>query len=143
MPTVAAADPEHAWFPVARDLPSRSSTATAANRMVATPYTKLMTAIMDVDMAAALLLATEARADAPRASPDRPAGVPAGHRGRRGAAGHGLPPRPVALAGAGRGGACRARPAGADDVAHLDLYSCFARRSASPGTPWGSPTTGP
>ena len=40
--------------------------------MVATPYTKLMTAIMDVDMAAAVLLATEERADA--------LGVPADQR---------------------------------------------------------------
>jgi acetyl-CoA C-acetyltransferase len=59
--------------------------------MVSTPYTKLMTAIMDVDMAAAVLVATEARADA--------LGVPADRRVYlRGAgsaeepAGHGHPP---------------------------------------------------
>ena len=63
MSVIAAAQPEHAWFPIARTA-SEISTATPDNRMVATPYTKLMTAIMDVDMAAAVLLATEARADA-------------------------------------------------------------------------------
>src|SRR5450432_4804510 len=49
MTEVAAASP-HAWFPVARS-PEEIVTATADNRMVAYPYTKLMTSIMDVDMA--------------------------------------------------------------------------------------------
>ncbi len=50
MTEVAAASP-HAWFPVARSA-TEISTATPDNRMVAYPYTKLMTSIMDVDMAA-------------------------------------------------------------------------------------------
>ena len=59
---VAAADPDNAWFPVARTA-EEIVRPEPANRMVATPYTKLMTAVMDVDMAAAVLMATEARAD--------------------------------------------------------------------------------
>ncbi len=62
MTEVAAASP-HAWFPVARSAPE-IVTATPDNRMVAYPYTKLMTAIMDVDMAAALVLASAEKADA-------------------------------------------------------------------------------
>src|SRR6202044_3887960 len=50
MTAIAAASP-HAWFPVARDA-GEIVTPTADNRMVAYPYTKLMTSIMDVDMAA-------------------------------------------------------------------------------------------
>ena len=62
MTEVAARSP-HAWFPVARSA-EEISTATPDNRMVAYPYTKLMTSIMDVDMAAALLLASAEKADA-------------------------------------------------------------------------------
>jgi acetyl-CoA C-acetyltransferase len=62
MTEVAAASP-HAWFPTARSGPE-IVTATPQNRMVAYPYTKLMTAIMDVDMAAGLLMASAAKADA-------------------------------------------------------------------------------
>ena len=104
--------------------------------MVATPYTKLMTAIMDVDMAAAVLLATEARADA--------LGVPADKRvylrGR-------VPPRSLATMAARpepwRSPAMEAAMAGAlgpasiDDVAHLDLYSCFASSLAFAGDALG------
>ena len=62
MTEIAAASP-HAWFPVARSA-DEIVTATPDNRMVAYPYTKLMTSIMDVDMAAALVLASAAKADA-------------------------------------------------------------------------------
>ena len=99
------------------------------NRMVAYPYTKLMTSIMDVDMAAAVLLASRPRRRTRWACPrtarvylrgwgyaEDPAHV-AGHpelwRSPAMAAAAG-----AALAGAG---------IGVDDVAHLDLYSCFAQ----------------
>ena len=59
---VAAADPTNAWFPVAHGA-EEIIRPEPANRMVATPFTKLMTAVMDVDMAAAVLLATHGRAD--------------------------------------------------------------------------------
>ena len=125
MTEVAAASP-HAWFPVAREA-SEIVTAAPDNRMVAYPYTKLMTSIMDVDMAAAVILASAARADA--------LGVPDERRVYLRGSGYAEDPSHVAghpdlwrspamaaaadaaLAGAG---------IGVDDVAHLDLYSCFA-----------------
>jgi acetyl-CoA C-acetyltransferase len=122
---VAAASP-YAWFPVVRAA-DEIVTPTAENRMVAYPYTKLMTAIMDVDMAAGLLLASAAKADA--------LGVPDEKRVYlRGwgyaedpahVAAHGdlwRSPAMVAASGAALGGA----GIGVDDVAHFDLYSCFA-----------------
>ena len=60
---VAASQPAHAWFPTARSA-DEIITPSPSNRMVSSPYTKLMTAIMDVDMAAAVLVATEAKANA-------------------------------------------------------------------------------
>lgn len=59
---VAAGNPD-AWF---RDGAGAQElvTPSASNRMVASPYTKRMTAFMDVDMAAANLLVTRERADA-------------------------------------------------------------------------------
>jgi acetyl-CoA C-acetyltransferase len=122
---VAAASP-HAWFPIVRSAPE-ITTATPDNRMVAYPYTKLMTSIMDVDMSAALLLASAAKADA--------LGVPEDKRVYLRGFGYAEDPAHVAdhpdlwrspamatasttaLGGAG---------IGIDDVAHFDLYSCFA-----------------
>jgi acetyl-CoA C-acetyltransferase len=121
---VAAAQPEHAWFPLARTA-EEITTPTVDNRRVATPYTKLMTAIMDVDMAAAVLLATTAEADR--------LGVPTDRRVYL----HGLgaadePPALASRPDLGRSPALATAVASAlggtpvDDVAHLDLYSCFA-----------------
>ena len=62
MTDVAAASP-HAWFPVARAADEIAGVS-ADNRMVAYPYTKLMTSIMDIDMAAALVIASAEKADA-------------------------------------------------------------------------------
>ena len=125
MTEIAAASP-YAWFPMARGA-DEIVTATPDNRMVAYPYTKLMTAIMDVDMAAALVLASAAKADA--------LGIPEERRVYLRGSGYAEDPAHVAghpelwrspamataanaaLAGAG---------IGADDVAHFDLYSCFA-----------------
>jgi acetyl-CoA C-acetyltransferase len=121
---VAASDPEHAWFPIARE-PAEITTPSPANRMVATPYTKLMTAIMDVDMAAAVLIATEGCADR--------LGVPAERRVYM--RGFGLadePPTIAARPDLGSSPALRAAGLAAlggmriDEVDHLDLYSCFA-----------------
>jgi acetyl-CoA C-acetyltransferase len=65
MTSVAAgeANRPHAWFPTARSAQEIAGPA-ADNRMVAYPYTKLMTSIMDVDMAAAVVLASAEKADA-------------------------------------------------------------------------------
>jgi acetyl-CoA C-acetyltransferase len=122
---VAAANPE-AWFPVARSA-DEIITPTASNRMVGYPYTKYMVSIMDVDMAGALLLTSHEAADA--------LGVPADRRVYlRGwcyatdpiyVAEHSEMWRSPALAYAA-GTALGMAGAGIDDVAHLDLYSCFA-----------------
>ena len=124
MSEVAAAHPEHSWFPTAHTA-SDITTVSASNRMVATPYTKLMTAIMDVDMAAAVLVATESRADA--------LGVPADRRVYlHGAGGAEEPAAMAARPEPWRSPAMRQAmrsalgAASIDQVAHLDLYSCFA-----------------
>jgi acetyl-CoA C-acetyltransferase len=121
---VAAADPQHAWFPVARSA-HEIIEPEPANRMVATPYTKLMTAVMDVDMAAAVLLTTEGRADA--------LGIPADRRVYLWGSGIDAdPPTMAARPDLWRSPALAAAAShalgslGIDDVAHLDLYSCFS-----------------
>ena len=61
--TEVAARNEHAWFRQRRS-PAELITATPENRMVGYPYTKYMVSIMDVDMAAAVIVASESAADA-------------------------------------------------------------------------------
>ncbi|MGH9092613.1 MAG: acetyl-CoA synthetase, partial [Acidimicrobiales bacterium] len=126
MTEVAAAHPADAWFPVART-PEELTVATPDNRMVAYPYTKLMVSIMDVDMAAALLVASDAKADE--------LGVPLDRRVYLRGSGYAEDPhyvaerrelwRSPAMGVAGRA-ALAGAGVGVDDVAHLDLYSCFA-----------------
>ncbi len=125
MTEVAARSP-HAWFPVARSA-GEIVTATPVNRMVAYPYTKLMTAIMDVDMAAALVLASAEKADA--------LGVPEERRVYLRGSGYAEDPAHVAghpelwrspAMAASAAAALAGAGIGVDDVAHLDLYSCFA-----------------
>jgi acetyl-CoA C-acetyltransferase len=120
---VAAAQPDHAWFPTARTA-DEIATVSADNRMVSSPYTKLMTAIMDVDMAAAVLVASEAKADA--------LGVPADRRVYL--RGTGVAEEPSTMAARPepwRSPAMAQAMAEAtgglpvDEIAHLDLYSCF------------------
>ena len=69
MSVVAAAN-SHAWRPVAFDA-AEVGTATAENRYVGWPYTKREVAVMDVDMSAALLVATREKADALGVAEDR------------------------------------------------------------------------
>ena len=125
MTEVAAASP-HAWFPVARTA-EEIVTPTPGNRMVAYPYTKLMTSIMDVDMAAAFVVASAAKADS--------LGVPSDRRVYLRGWGYDEDPEHVAdHADLWRAPAMRAAShtaltgagIGVDDVAHFDLYSCFA-----------------
>jgi len=125
MTEVAAASP-HAWFPRARTA-EEIVTAGPDNRMVASPYTKLMTAIMDVDMAASVVLASAAKADA--------LGVPEERRVYLRGWGYAEDPAHVAghpelwrspAMAAAAAAALAGAGIGIDDVAHLDLYSCFA-----------------
>jgi acetyl-CoA C-acetyltransferase len=125
MTDVAAANPD-AWFPTRRG-PQEIVTPTADNRMVGYPYTKYAIAVMDVDMAAALLLTTHEHADALGIAPDRRVYL----RGWCFAADPVLvaehPQLHASPAMAAAGAAALGHAGvGIDDVAHLDLYSCFA-----------------
>jgi acetyl-CoA C-acetyltransferase len=121
---VAATNPE-AWFPFARSA-SEIVDPTPSNRMVASPYTKYMISIMDVDMAAAVFLASEATADALGVAADRRV-YPRGWQ-------YATDPVYVAehpdLASSpamrvATGSSLAAAGIDVDDCAHLDLYSCF------------------
>ncbi len=122
---IAARNPD-AWFPIARTV-DEIVAPRSDNRMVGYPYTKYMVAIMDVDMAAAVIVASHERADA--------LGVPQDRRVYlRGwcyatdpvyVAEHREMWRSPAMAAAAVE-ALRCAGSGVDEVAHLDLYSCFA-----------------
>jgi acetyl-CoA C-acetyltransferase len=122
---IAAANPL-AWFPVSRTS-DEIITATAENRMVGYPYTKYMISIMDVDMAAAVMLASHEAADALGVPPERRVYL----RGWCYAtdpiyvAEHDEMWRSPAMAAAADE-ALRVGGVGVDDVAHLDVYSCFS-----------------
>ena len=124
MTKIAAANP-NAWYPIERSVEDLVQ-ARPDNRMVGYPYTKYMISVMDVDMAAGVLLASHERADALGVPLDRRVYV-------RGwcystdpiyVAEHDEPWRSPAMAAAS-GEAMRGAGVGIDDVAHLDLYSCF------------------
>lgn len=125
MSEVAAANP-YAWFPAAQSA-ERLATPTPDNRIVGFPYTKREVSIMDVDMAATVVIASHAKADE--------LGIPAEHRAYL----HGwcYATDPVYVAehtdlsaspamAAASAEALRVAGIGIDDIAHLDLYSCFA-----------------
>jgi acetyl-CoA C-acetyltransferase len=125
MTRIAAGNPD-AWFRVERSA-DELITETETNRMVGYPYTKYVVSIMDVDMAAALVLATHERADALGVPHDRRIYL----RGRAYAtdptyiAEHRDMSRSPAMRAASTTGLQQAGIT-IDDVAHLDLYSCFA-----------------
>jgi acetyl-CoA C-acetyltransferase len=124
MSTVAATNPK-AWFPTARSA-DELITATPANRMLGYPYTKYMVSLMDVDMASALVLATHARADELGVAPDRRVYLHSGcyatdpwYLAEHDSYAWSPAMRAVLVE------ALRAAEVTIDDVAHLDLYSCF------------------
>ena len=124
MTEVAARNPR-AWFPVARGV-NEIVDATPENRMVGYPYTKYMISIMDVDMAAAVLLCSHETADRLHVPAERRV-YPRGWCYATDAtyvAEHDELHRSPAMAAAA-GEALTRAGVGADDVAHLDLYSCF------------------
>jgi acetyl-CoA C-acetyltransferase len=120
-----AADNPHAWRPVALDA-ATVGTPTPENRYVGWPYTKHEVAVMDVDMSAALLLATGEKADELGVSEDRrlyltgwayaedPESI--GERADMS--------RSAAMAVTGRHALSMAG-VGLDDIDVFDLYSCF------------------
>ncbi len=66
---VAATNP-HAWFPTARS-PAEIATEAPDNRMIGFPYTKYLNAIIQVDQAAAVVMASTAKADELGVAADR------------------------------------------------------------------------
>jgi acetyl-CoA C-acetyltransferase len=124
MTEIAAANP-NAWFPVTRTVDD-ILTPRPENRMVGYPYTKYMVAVMDVDMAAALLMTSHGEADRLGVPPEQRVYV-------RGwcyatdpvyvAEHHELWCSPAMAAASGE--VFRTAGIGIDDVAHFDLYSCF------------------
>jgi acetyl-CoA C-acetyltransferase len=124
MTEVAASNP-NAWYRVERSA-GEIVEPRPENRMVGYPYTKYMVAVMDVDMAAALIVATHARADA--------LGIPAERRVYlRGWCGANDPVLVAEHPDLGASSAMAAASAHAlagagarvDEIAHFDLYSCF------------------
>ncbi|MCZ7531333.1 MAG: acetyl-CoA synthetase [Acidimicrobiia bacterium] len=125
MTTVAASNPD-AWFRTERSADAIVS-PTATNRMVGYPYTKYMVAVMDVDMAAAVILTSHEAAD--------DLGIDADRRVYLRGWCHATDPVPVAEHAemwrspamvASSAEAMRPADVDIDDVAHVDLYSCFA-----------------
>lgn len=122
---VAAHNP-YAWFPAALSA-EHLATPTPANRMVGYPYTKQAVSVMDVDMAATVIVASHAKADE--------LGVPAERRVYLHGWSYAADPvylaehpdlsASPAMVAASRE-ALRCAGIGIGDVAHLDLYSCFA-----------------
>ena len=96
------------------------------NRMVGYPYTKYMVAVMDIDMAAAVLVATHAKADALGIDPDRRVYMRGWCYAKDPVLVAARPEmwRSPAMAAAAST-ALDAAGIGIDDAAHLDLYSCF------------------
>jgi acetyl-CoA C-acetyltransferase len=122
---IAAANP-HAWF--RRSLTGAEiATVGPDNRVISSPYTKNMVAIMDVDMAAALVVATHRKADELGVLRDQRVYLRGWSFGRDATHVAERPfldrsPAMVAVAT----DALTHAGIGIDDVAHLDLYSCFA-----------------
>jgi acetyl-CoA C-acetyltransferase len=122
---VAASHPDIAWFPNERTA-AELSEITDENRMVAEPYPKNLNAIINVDMSAALILLSASAAEAAGVPRDRWVFPWAGtkcddvwflaQRPRF--------DRSVAIEAIGRA-VFEATGIGIDDVAHVDLYSCF------------------
>jgi acetyl-CoA C-acetyltransferase len=119
--------------------------------MVGYPYTKYMVSVMDVDMAGALVLATHERADALGVPLERRV-YPRGWCYARDpvlVAEHPDLTRSPAMAAASAE-ALRAANLRVDDLAYLDLYSCFASSlhfasdalGLAPGDPRGVTLTG-
>ncbi len=124
MSAVAEVNP-YAWFPTRRTA-AELIDPTPSNRMVGYPYTKTMVAIMDVDMAAALVVASHEAAES--------LGVPVERRVYL--RGWGEDKDPVYVAehdplwawpAMRRASSAALAMAGSDidDIGHLDLYSCF------------------
>ena len=121
---VASTNPD-AWFTEQRTR-EELTTAGAGNRMVATPYTKRMTAFLDVDMAAANLLVTKEIADAWKVPDDQRVYL-RGWGFARDAVHVAARAQLCSSSGmrAATTAALHAAAVEVDDVDAFDLYSCF------------------
>ncbi len=134
-----AADNPHAWLRDPRT-PEELTTASEGNRMIAHPYTKLLTANMQVDQGAAAILCSAGAAEAAGVPRDRwvfpLAGADAedhwflSHRENF----HSSP----AIRLAGRAALALAGTT-IDEVDHLDLYACFPSAVAIAAAELGLP----
>jgi acetyl-CoA C-acetyltransferase len=117
---VAARNP-HAWF---RDGKSAAEigTVTPVNRMIAYPYPKYMTSIIEVDQAAAVIMTTVGEARALGISPSRWVYV---HGGGEASDLWFLKDRVDFHSSPGMTEAFRQADVGSADLDLLDLYSCF------------------
>ncbi|SFN93871.1 acetyl-CoA C-acetyltransferase [Pseudonocardia ammonioxydans] len=116
---------EHAWMPQAHS-PERLATADADNRMVTSPYPKLLCANLQVDLAAAVLVTSVAAAEAAGITQDRWVFLHAGAAAydewfvsERGDLASSPAIRRIGEAALDHAGLS------IDDVRHVDLYSCF------------------
>jgi acetyl-CoA C-acetyltransferase len=121
---VAAANPD-AWFPIARTAEALAE-ATPENRMVGFPYTKHLVSVMDVDMAAAVVVATHEAADRLGVPPEQRAylrGISLAKDPDH------LPEHPEMWRSPAMehvfGEALGKAGIEAGELGHLDLYSCF------------------
>ena len=121
---VAATNP-YAWFPHVQDA-AQIGEVRPDNRYVADPYTKRMCSMLDVDLSAALVLSTHRTADELGIDPDRRAYLHASAYGEDplAIAAHPDLARSAAMAAVHQRTLDDAGVS-VDDIAHLDLYSCF------------------
>lgn len=121
---VAAGSP-HAWIQH-RYTPEEIATPSAENRLVSSPYTKLLTANIQVDMASGLILASAQAAERAGIPKDRWVFVHSGAQAQE--EWHVSERESLASSPAIRaigGDALRHAGLAIDEVAHVDLYSCF------------------
>jgi acetyl-CoA C-acetyltransferase len=120
-----AAENPHAWMRRAFS-PEQIATPSAENRLVSTPYTKLLTANIQVNMASGLILASAEAARRARVPKDRWVFV---HAGAQAQDEWHVSERPQLACSPAVNAAARdaLRHAGValDEIAHIDLYSCF------------------
>ena len=125
MTDIAVRNP-HAWFPTARSS-EELATATPENRYVGWPYTKYEVSVMDVDMSAAAIIASEATADAlgvPVAKRVYPVGWAYATDVWTVAEREDMATSPAMQAVSSA--ALEMAGVRLDDIAAFDLYSCFA-----------------
>jgi len=123
--SAVAVDNPHAWLREPRSA-DEIATASGGNRVVAEPYRKLMTANIQVDQAAALILCSVEAAERADVPSDRWVFPWAGgHADEEWFVSERADMAASPALGAAAGTALRHAGAEIDDVEYVDLYSCF------------------